>query len=61
MLEVDVDEFRIDLVKGDSAWIGLIPFAAWLVKEIQPSSYVELGTHYGHSFLLSARRLRISQ
>ncbi len=34
-----------------SAWIGHIPFAAWLVEEVKPSIFVELGTHNGASYL----------
>jgi len=33
-----------------SAWIGHIPFAAWLIKETVPKLLVELGTHWGHSY-----------
>ena len=34
-----------------SAWLGHIPFAAWLVEELAPSLFVELGTHHGASYL----------
>lgn len=34
-----------------SAWIGHIPFAAWVVEEAKPSILVELGTHNGASYL----------
>lgn len=34
-----------------SAWLGHVPFAAWLVEELKPSILVELGTHNGASFL----------
>ena len=34
-----------------SAWIGHIPFAAWVVEEVRPSILVELGTHNGASYL----------
>ena len=32
-------------------WHGHIPFARWLVRETQPSSYVELGVFKGDSYL----------
>lgn len=34
-----------------SAWIGHIPFAAWIVEELKPEMLVELGTHNGASYL----------
>lgn len=34
-----------------SAWLGHIPFASWLIEQLQPHLIVELGTHRGTSFL----------
>lgn len=34
-----------------SAWLGHIPFAAWIVEELRPATFVELGTHNGASYL----------
>jgi hypothetical protein len=33
-----------------SAWYGHIPFAFWLIENLKPEIFVELGTHYGVSY-----------
>jgi hypothetical protein len=43
-------EFVANYTMNESAWIGHIPFGAWLVKQLKPKNFVELGTHYGHSY-----------
>ncbi|RTZ43165.1 glycosyltransferase [Candidimonas sp. SYP-B2681] len=34
-----------------NAWAGHIPFAAWLMAQLKPKTFVELGTHTGNSYL----------
>lgn len=34
----------------ESAWLGHIPFAAWMIQVQRPDVFVELGTHRGASF-----------
>lgn len=33
-----------------NAWVGHLPFAAWVIQEISPKIFVELGTHTGNSY-----------
>jgi O-antigen biosynthesis protein len=42
--------FNPDLLQSPSAWLGHLPFAAWVMKEVSARVFVELGTHYGHSY-----------
>lgn len=39
-----------ECIEKPSAWIGHIPFAHWLGEAWKPDVFVELGTHWGHSF-----------
>ena len=33
-----------------NAWVGHLPFAAWVIQEISPKIFVEIGTHSGNSY-----------
>jgi hypothetical protein len=35
-----------------SAWIGHAPFAFWYIEQARPGTIVELGTHFGYSYLV---------
>ncbi len=37
-------------LKKPYSWVGHIPFAFWLIKYLEPSTFVELGTHTGNSY-----------
>ncbi|WP_147075097.1 class I SAM-dependent methyltransferase, partial [Sulfuriferula plumbiphila] len=47
---LDIAAFSPDLLQSPSAWLGHLPFAAWVNHEVSPKIFVELGTHYGHSY-----------
>ena len=38
-------------ISGESAWSGHIPFALALIEMARPRTFVELGTHWGDSYL----------
>ena len=42
------------------AWIGHIPFLQWLISEVKPNNYVELGVHTGNSFCAAAEVLKLT-
>lgn len=47
---LEVAAFSPDLLGLPSAWLGHLPFAGWVMREVRPKIFVELGTHYGHSY-----------
>ena len=42
--------FVPDSLQAPNAWVGHIPFAAWLIHAFKPNLFVELGTHTGNSY-----------
>lgn len=47
---LEIAAFSPRMVEGSSAWLGHIPFAAWIIQETRPKVLVELGAHCGHSY-----------
>lgn len=47
---IEAASFRPVLPSGPSAWMGHLHFAAWVIREVKPQIFVELGTHAGHSY-----------
>lgn len=43
------------------AWFGHFPFAAWLIRNLQPRTFVELGTHYGSSYFCFCQAIKSCQ
>ncbi|MBH1556421.1 class I SAM-dependent methyltransferase [Stenotrophomonas maltophilia] len=51
MIELNNSAFIRPLKLPPSAWHGHIPFAGWITEALRPAMFVELGTHYGASYL----------
>ncbi len=47
---IDFASFSPNLLQSPSGWLGHLPFAGWVIQEVAPKLFVELGTHYGHSY-----------
>lgn len=47
---VAVASFQPRSLTFSSAWAGHIQFAVWMIKEIKPKVFVELGTYSGNSY-----------
>jgi hypothetical protein len=43
-------EFSPTSIQSPNAWVGHMPFAAWVIQETLPRIFVELGTHSGNSY-----------
>jgi hypothetical protein len=42
--------FTPNSLEAPNAWVGHLPFAAWVMQEVSPKIFVELGTHSGNSY-----------
>lgn len=47
-----------DISAPTMAWLGHIPFAAWLVFSLRPDTLVELGTHYADSYFAFCKSVK---
>lgn len=42
--------FNPTSLRSPNSWIGHLPFAAWVMQQVSPKIFVELGTHSGNSY-----------
>jgi predicted O-methyltransferase YrrM len=47
---VEAVKFYPKYRSNQSAWLGHAPFACWLIQNLKPKIFVELGTHHGDSY-----------
>jgi GT2 family glycosyltransferase/glycosyltransferase involved in cell wall biosynthesis len=47
---ISIANFSPISLQKPNAWVGHLPFAAWLIQEVAPKIFVELGTHSGNSY-----------
>lgn len=45
-----IASFTPNALNFSNAWVGHLPFAAWIMQEVSPSLFVELGTHTSNSY-----------
>ena len=46
------------LYKRPSAWTGHLEFAEWLIRKKKPQIFVELGSHWGHSYFAFCKSVK---
>ena len=47
---IDAASFSPESLNPPSAWMGHLPLAAWIIRQVAPGIFVELGTHTGNSY-----------
>ena len=47
---IELASFTPNSLQFPNAWVGHLPFAAWVIQNISPKIFVELGTHSGNSY-----------
>jgi len=47
---ITVASFTPKSLHFPNSWLGHLPFAAWIIQEVSPKIFVELGTHTGNSY-----------
>jgi hypothetical protein len=56
--ELDLLAMHPDYIANPLSWLGHIPFAAWLVKVVEPKQFVELGSYSGTSYFAFCQAIK---
>ena len=54
-------EPKLRLIKRPFSWVGHIPFLEYLLVELKPRNFVELGVHTGNSFFAACRTIETNK
>ena len=57
---LETASFTPSSLQAPDAWCGHLPFAAWLIRTLEPITFVELGTHSGNSYFSFCQSVRES-
>ena len=52
---------KLRLIEKPYSWVGHIPFLEYLLVEVKPEYFVELGVHTGNSFFAACRTIKANQ
>ena len=55
---IKIASFIPSSLEDPNYWCGHLPFAAWLIQELKPKIFVELGTHSGNSYFSFCQSIR---
>ena len=42
--------FKAPSIEAPNGWVGHLPLASWIIQQVKPKIFVELGTHTGNSY-----------
>jgi glycosyltransferase involved in cell wall biosynthesis len=42
--------FKAASIEAPNGWVGHLPLASWIIQQVRPKIFVELGTHTGNSY-----------